>query len=111
MGGVLRASEEPLRAACCAGLERLWPSTFSVQIENAGLIEGHADERGTHEYNLALGEIRAKATRDQLVSLGIETVRMTIITYGKERPLCKDHTETCWTKNRRAHFLVKTGAP
>jgi peptidoglycan-associated lipoprotein len=71
------------------------------------LIEGHTDERGTNEYNLALGERRAKATRDYLVSLGIDGGRITVISYGEERPTCTDKTEACWAKNRRAHFLVK----
>lgn len=71
------------------------------------LIEGHADERGTNEYNLALGERRAKATRDYLVSAGIPGARITVISYGEERPLCTDRTEACWAQNRRAHFLVK----
>jgi peptidoglycan-associated lipoprotein len=71
------------------------------------LIEGHADERGTNEYNLALGERRAKATRDYLVSVGIDAGRITVISYGEERPVCTEKTEACWTKNRRAHFLVK----
>ncbi len=71
------------------------------------LIEGHADERGTSEYNLALGERRSKATRDYLVSLGIEGVRVSTISYGKERPLCNEHTDGCWAQNRRAHFLTK----
>jgi peptidoglycan-associated lipoprotein len=71
------------------------------------LVEGHADERGTNEYNLALGERRAKATRDHLVSLGIDGGRITVISYGEERPLCTERTEACWAQNRRAHFLVK----
>jgi len=71
------------------------------------LIEGHADERGTNEYNLALGERRAKATRDYLVSVGIDAGRITVISYGEERPTCTEKAEPCWTKNRRAHFLVK----
>ena len=71
------------------------------------LIEGHADERGTNEYNLALGERRAKATRDYLVSVGIEAGRITVISYGEERPTCTEKAEACWSKNRRAHFLVK----
>jgi peptidoglycan-associated lipoprotein len=71
------------------------------------LIEGHADERGTNEYNLALGERRAKSTRDYLVSLGIEGNRINMISYGEERPFCTEHNEGCWAKNRRAHFLVK----
>jgi len=71
------------------------------------LIEGHADERGTNEYNLALGEKRAKATRDYLVTLGVEANRITLISYGEERPFCADHNEGCWSQNRRSHFLIK----
>ena len=70
-------------------------------------IEGHCDERGTAEYNLALGERRAKATRDYLVSVGIDAGRITVISYGEERPICADKNEACWVKHRRAHFLVK----
>jgi peptidoglycan-associated lipoprotein len=74
---------------------------------NLVLIEGHCDERGTNEYNLALGERRAKATMNYLVSQGIQANRITIISYGKERPVCSEKNEACWQKNRRAHFLVK----
>jgi len=71
------------------------------------LIEGHCDQRGTNEYNLALGERRAKSTMNYLVSQGVQANRITIISYGEERPQCTEHTESCWAKNRRAHFLVK----
>jgi peptidoglycan-associated lipoprotein len=71
------------------------------------LIEGHCDERGTDEYNLALGEKRAKATLNYLVSQGVPANRGTIISYGKERPTCPEHSEGCWAKNRRAHFVAK----
>jgi peptidoglycan-associated lipoprotein len=71
------------------------------------LIEGHCDERGTNEYNLALGERRAKSTMNYLVSQGVQASRITIISYGEERPSCTQKTEDCWAKNRRAHFLVK----
>ena len=71
------------------------------------LIEGHADERGTNEYNLALGERRAKATTDYLVAHGVQASRISIISYGEERPLCTEKTEVCSARNRRAHFLVK----
>lgn len=71
------------------------------------LIEGHCDERGTNEYNLALGERRAKATMNYLVSQGVQASRITIISYGEERPTCTDKTDGCYAKNRRAHFLVK----
>jgi peptidoglycan-associated lipoprotein len=75
--------------------------------DNLVLIEGHCDERGTNEYNLALGERRAKATMNYLVSQGIQANRITIISYGEERPVCTEKTEACWAKNRRAAFLVK----
>jgi len=71
------------------------------------LIEGHADERGTNEYNLALGERRAKSAMNYLVSQGVQASRITIISYGEERPQCTEKNEGCWSKNRRAHFLVK----
>ena len=64
-------------------------------------IEGHADERGTREYNLALGERRAEAVVGYLTALGIDPARMKEISYGKERPICPDATETCWAQNRR----------
>jgi peptidoglycan-associated lipoprotein len=71
------------------------------------MIEGHADERGTGEYNFALGERRAKSTMDYLVSRGVDARRMAVVSFGEERPACRDHKESCWAKNRRAHFLVK----
>ena len=69
-------------------------------------IEGHADERGTAEYNLALGERRALAARDYLVSLGIPAERLRTVSYGKEFPFDPAHTEEAYYKNRRAHFVV-----
>jgi peptidoglycan-associated lipoprotein len=71
------------------------------------LIEGHADERGTNEYNLALGERRAGATRDYLAALGIARGRINLLSYGEERPLCTERSDPCWAQNRRAHFLVR----
>jgi peptidoglycan-associated lipoprotein len=70
------------------------------------LIEGHCDERGTEEYNLALGEKRAKTAYDYLVSLGVSPDRMKVISYGKSQPLDNGHNETSWQKNRRAQFLI-----
>ena len=69
-------------------------------------IEGHCDERGTTDYNLALGEQRARATRDYLVNLGVAAERLTTVSYGKEKPLDPASNEAAWTKNRRAHFVV-----
>ena len=71
------------------------------------LIEGHCDERGTNEYNLGLGERRARATMNYLVGQGIQANRITIVSYGEERPICAEKTEACWAQNRRASFLVK----
>jgi peptidoglycan-associated lipoprotein len=71
------------------------------------LIEGHCDERGTAEYNLALGERRAKSAMNYLVSNGIEAGRITTISYGKERPVCSEKAETCWSRNRNDTFLTK----
>ncbi len=70
-------------------------------------IEGHCDERGTKAYNLALGDKRANAARDYLVSLGVTASRITTISYGKERPFDGGHDESAWAKNRRAHFVTK----
>jgi len=72
------------------------------------LIEGHADERGTAEYNLALGERRAGAVMSYLIERGVRATRLVSISYGKERPICTEHDETCWARNRRAVFLVKS---
>jgi peptidoglycan-associated lipoprotein len=69
-------------------------------------IEGHADSRGTNEYNLALGERRAGAVRDYLVSLGVAGDRISIVSKGEEQPFCNEETEGCWQQNRRGHFIV-----
>ena len=75
---------------------------------NAALtIEGHCDERGTREYNLGLGQRRAKAAKDYLVSAGIDAKRIKIISYGKERPFASGHDESAWQLNRRAHFVLQ----
>ena len=68
-------------------------------------IEGHCDERGTNEYNLALGERRAKAVKQFLAAMGVNASRLSTISYGEERPLCAEHHEDCYAKNRRAHFV------
>ncbi len=72
-------------------------------------IEGHADERGTTEYNLGLGQRRAQAARDVLVAAGVAPDRISIVSYGKERPFVIGHDESAWRSNRRAHFVVSTG--
>ncbi len=71
------------------------------------MIEGHCDERGTNEYNLALGEKRAKAVMDFYIAYGIDAGRLSMISYGEERPFAMGHDEEAWAKNRRAHMVVK----
>jgi len=67
-------------------------------------VEGHCDERGSEEYNLALGDARAKQTKEYLATLGLPADQLQLISYGKDRPVCNDHDEDCWQKNRRAHI-------
>ena len=69
-------------------------------------IEGHADERGSEAYNLALGDARAKAAKDYLAGVGIPASQLAIISYGKDKPVCEEHDEACWQKNRRIHFVA-----
>jgi peptidoglycan-associated lipoprotein len=71
----------------------------------AFVIEGHCDERGSTEYNLALGDNRATAAKNALVAAGISGDRIKTVSYGKEKPFCNEHTEECWQQNRRAHFV------
>jgi peptidoglycan-associated lipoprotein len=76
-----------------------WPATTLT-------VEGHADERGTREYNLALGERRANSVANYLVALGVNQSRLSVISYGKERPLCVQSDESCWSQNRRGVSAV-----
>ncbi|MDA8082662.1 MAG: peptidoglycan-associated lipoprotein Pal [Nitrospiraceae bacterium] len=86
-------------------------ATWMTKNTDARLsVEGHCDDRGTNEYNLALGDRRAKAVRDALVALGVPPSRIDTISYGEEKPVCKEQTEECWARNRRAHFVVLTKA-
>lgn len=82
-------------------------SNPSARVE----IEGHTDDRGTNEYNLALGAKRAQSAKDYLATLGIAGNRLSTISYGEELPVCKEATDPCWQKNRRARFVVTTGRP
>jgi len=70
------------------------------------MVEGHCDSRGTSEYNLALGDRRAKVVQDYLVSLGVAPNRVQIVSKGKEQPFCNDENDACWQQNRRGHFMV-----
>lgn len=78
---------------------RRWPSTKVI-------IEGHADSRGSNEYNLGLGDRRAAAVRDYLVSLGIPADRLASVSKGEEAPFCREDNETCWAQNRRGYFVI-----
>jgi peptidoglycan-associated lipoprotein len=69
-------------------------------------VEGHCDERGTAEYNLALGERRANAVKQYLISLGVPADRVAVVSKGKESPFCSESNESCWQQNRRGHFLI-----
>jgi peptidoglycan-associated lipoprotein len=69
-------------------------------------IEGHCDERGSAEYNIALGDKRAEVAKDYLVQVGIPSDQLNVISYGKERPVCEEHDEACWQRNRRIHIVA-----
>jgi peptidoglycan-associated lipoprotein len=78
---------------------------FLLEHPNVGiLIAGHCDERGSEEYNLALGDNRANAVKAELVKMGISADRIKTVSYGKEKPFCTDQNEACWQQNRRGHF-------
>jgi peptidoglycan-associated lipoprotein len=74
------------------------------------MLEGHCDERGTREYNLALGDRRAYAVKEFLVSLGIDAARLQTKSYGKERPACSESDDSCWQQNRRGYSVIAAGA-
>ncbi len=74
-------------------------------------VEGHCDERGAEDYNMALGAKRAHAAMEYLSTLGIAASRITTISYGEEVRTCKEHAEDCWAKNRRARFVLTSGTP
>lgn len=79
--------------------------TLLKEFPNAKfVVEGNCDERGSPEYNLALGDRRAKAAYEFLTQIGVPAERMSTVSYGQERPVCTDHNENCWQKNRRAHL-------
>jgi peptidoglycan-associated lipoprotein len=94
----IRPSEQPILEGIAA-----------YMIENPNLVikvEGHCDDRGSNEYNLALGERRALSIRSYLSRLGVVPERIYTISYGEERPLCTERNESCWAENRRGHFLL-----
>lgn len=95
---VIREDQRPALQKNADWLKR-WTSTRIT-------IEGHADERGSSEYNIALGERRAAAVRDYLVALGVPADRISIVSRGEETPFCTESNEACWQQNRRGHFII-----
>ena len=95
------AIREDQRATLQKNAEYLkrWPTVRAT-------IEGHADSRGTNQYNLALGERRANSTKEYLVGLGIASDRLLVVSKGEETPACTEETEACWERNRRGHFII-----
>ena len=87
----------------------LLKAAFDQAPDQGMIIEGHCDERGSAEYNMALGAMRAEAAKSLLVELGIPGARVTTTTYGKERPQCTEHSEECWQRNRRDHVAQAAG--
>ena len=96
-------------ALTASARERLAKNAHFLNGDGGGFvvtIDGHCDERGTNQYNVALGERRANATRDYLMSLGVDGARLRTISYGEERPVCNQSDESCWSRNRRAYFRL-----
>jgi peptidoglycan-associated lipoprotein len=81
-------------------------ATWLINNDSAVLIEGHCDDRGTNEYNLALGDRRATSVKNFLVASGVPTRKIETVSFGEEKPLCDEQNEACWSRNRRAHFVV-----
>jgi peptidoglycan-associated lipoprotein len=100
------ALSEPARATLRANADWL-KTNAAARVQ----LEGHCDERGTAEYNMALGAKRAQAAMDYLVTLGIAANRLSTISYGEEIPVCKEKTEECWARNRRVRFVVSESKP
>jgi len=96
----IRPSEEPIVQQDAAALKQI----FAMDPNFSVTVEGHCDERGSAEYNLALGDRRAESVKNALVSMGVPASNLKTISYGKERPLCTESTEECWARNRRVHF-------
>jgi peptidoglycan-associated lipoprotein len=124
--GCAQQQKKPVKAAAPAGLQRIHfdfdrsnirPDAEPILKGNADwikahasdkvVIEGHCDERGSVEYNIALGDRRANSAKGYLTKLGVDGSKLSTISYGEERPLCTQHDENCWWQNRRAEFIAK----
>lgn len=98
----IRADAETTLRGNASALKKILQDYPNARV----VLEGHCDDRGTNEYNLALGDRRSTAARDFIVSLGVSAGRLTTISYGEERQQCSESHEGCWQKNRRVHFAV-----
>jgi peptidoglycan-associated lipoprotein len=98
----VRPEDQSILQADAAALKQIFQMDTSFIVT----IEGHADERGSAEYNLGLGDRRAAAAKDALIAIGVPADKLKTVSYGKERPLCTDATEDCYARNRRAHFAA-----
>lgn len=98
----IRASDQSILQGDASALKTI----FQMDANFIVTIEGHCDERGSAEYNLALGDRRAAATKDALIALGVPGEKLKTVSFGKERPICTDPTEDCYARNRRAHFAA-----
>ncbi len=98
----IRASDQSILQGDASALKTI----FQMDANFIVTIEGHCDERGSAEYNLALGDRRAAATKDALIALGVPGEKLKTVSFGKERPICTDATEDCYARNRRAHFAA-----
>ncbi len=96
----IRPEDQPVLQADANALRQI----FSMDSNFVVMVEGHCDERGSAEYNIALGDRRASAAKDALIALGVPADKLKTISYGKERPVCTDETEECYARNRRVHF-------
>lgn len=96
-----------IRKDAVSVLERNAEMLNGLYKDSDVLIEGHCDERGTTDYNVELGKRRAQAVKDYLVNVGVEASRIRIVSYGKERPFCRESKPACWQRNRRAHFALQ----
>lgn len=96
----IRPSDQPILQEDASALKQI----FAMDPNFVVTVEGHCDERGSAEYNLALGDRRAASVKQALIGLGVPASNLKTISYGKERPLCTDSNEECWARNRRVHF-------
>ena len=97
----------PIEATGAQALKQVWATLLRAYPDIHITVEGHCDERGSTEYNLALGASRADAVKNALIQAGVGGDRIKTISYGKEKPFCTESNESCWRQNRRGHFVYE----